>query len=211
MDDKVLIKSEVNKAAKIVMIAITGAIGGISLLIMLILAMIKPIKYNSYWGNSNYSSGFQAAFRGDEECLAFFIIACVLAVAAIVLLVMYLAHAKCELVITEKNVKGKSLFGKEVVLPLYMISAYSTKSLFSVISVATASGMTKFSFISNRAEIGEILSEKINERQTKTENELKTTPESNSMDDLVKLKSLLDSGIITQEEFDAKKKQLLGL
>lgn len=30
-------------------------------------------------------------------------------------------------------------------------------------------------------------------------------------DELVKLKELLDSGLITQEEFDAKKKQLLGL
>lgn len=30
-------------------------------------------------------------------------------------------------------------------------------------------------------------------------------------DEVIKLKSLLDMGIITQEEFDAKKKQLLGL
>ena len=30
-------------------------------------------------------------------------------------------------------------------------------------------------------------------------------------DELKKYKELLDSGIITQEEFDAKKKQLLGL
>ena len=30
-------------------------------------------------------------------------------------------------------------------------------------------------------------------------------------DELKKLKELLDMGIITQEEFDAKKKQLLGL
>ena len=29
--------------------------------------------------------------------------------------------------------------------------------------------------------------------------------------DEVKLKELLDAGILTQEEFDAKKKQLLGL
>lgn len=28
---------------------------------------------------------------------------------------------------------------------------------------------------------------------------------------LVKLKDLLDGGIITQEEFDAKKRQILGL
>ena len=32
-----------------------------------------------------------------------------------------------------------------------------------------------------------------------------------SADELKKFKELLDSGIITQEEFDAKKKQLLGL
>jgi hypothetical protein len=30
-------------------------------------------------------------------------------------------------------------------------------------------------------------------------------------DEILKYKSLLDSGIITQEEFEAKKKQLLGL
>lgn len=33
----------------------------------------------------------------------------------------------------------------------------------------------------------------------------------NGFDDLTKLKSLLDNGIITQEDFDAKKKQILGL
>ena len=35
-------------------------------------------------------------------------------------------------------------------------------------------------------------------------------PQSNA-DELKKFKELLDSGVITQEEFDAKKKQLLGL
>lgn len=36
-------------------------------------------------------------------------------------------------------------------------------------------------------------------------------PSSLSVDDLKKLSELKDSGIITQEEFDAKKKQILGL
>ena len=36
-------------------------------------------------------------------------------------------------------------------------------------------------------------------------------PKEPNIDDLKKYKELLDSGIITQEEFDAKKKQLLGL
>ena len=35
--------------------------------------------------------------------------------------------------------------------------------------------------------------------------------EKSSADELKKFKDLLDSGIITQEEFDEKKKQLLGL
>ena len=34
---------------------------------------------------------------------------------------------------------------------------------------------------------------------------------SSKADDLLKLKALLDKGVITQEDFDAKKKQLLGL
>lgn len=36
-------------------------------------------------------------------------------------------------------------------------------------------------------------------------------PATSAMDELKKLKELLDMGIVTQEEFDAKKKQLLGL
>lgn len=39
-----------------------------------------------------------------------------------------------------------------------------------------------------------------------------TAPANNSpADEIVKLKNLLDQGIITQQEFDAKKRQLLGL
>ena len=40
--------------------------------------------------------------------------------------------------------------------------------------------------------------------------ETKNTPTSGA-DEIMKYKNLLDIGIITQEEFDAKKKQLLGL
>lgn len=39
----------------------------------------------------------------------------------------------------------------------------------------------------------------------------KETPQSDVTDQLRKLKGLLDDGILTQDEFDAKKKQLLGL
>jgi predicted Zn-dependent peptidase len=41
--------------------------------------------------------------------------------------------------------------------------------------------------------------------------EIKQEIQPSSADELKKYKELLDSGVITQEEFDAKKKQLLGL
>ncbi|NMF06243.1 DUF4428 domain-containing protein [Clostridium beijerinckii] len=44
-----------------------------------------------------------------------------------------------------------------------------------------------------------------------SQEEIKETPISSDADEILKFKNLLDQGIITQEEFEAKKKQLLGL
>ncbi|MBQ9850794.1 MAG: SHOCT domain-containing protein [Clostridia bacterium] len=49
------------------------------------------------------------------------------------------------------------------------------------------------------------------ERQKKESPTVIEEKKTDSSDDLIKLKELLDKEIITQEEFDAKKKQLLGL
>lgn len=38
-----------------------------------------------------------------------------------------------------------------------------------------------------------------------------TSSEASSADEIMKFKELLDSGVITQEEFDAKKKEILGV
>ena len=43
------------------------------------------------------------------------------------------------------------------------------------------------------------------------ETSVRTAPVNGSADEIMRYKELLDSGAITQEEFDAKKKQLLGL
>lgn len=69
--------------------------------------------------------------------------------------------------------------------------------------------------IDNRNDIHEAVSKLLVERQGKEKAVTTTTikqeiPQSNA-DELKKYKELLDSGVITQEEFNAKKKQLLGL
>lgn len=50
------------------------------------------------------------------------------------------------------------------------------------------------------------LKEEIDKKQNAT-----TAPNSSAADEILKYKNLLDMAVITQEEFDAKKKQLLGL
>ena len=56
--------------------------------------------------------------------------------------------------------------------------------------------------LSSSENSGELASDAKAETVTKSED---------SLDTLIKLKELLDGGILTQEEFDAKKRQLLGL
>lgn len=52
---------------------------------------------------------------------------------------------------------------------------------------------------------------KNNENQNKSNVTINNITTSSGADEILKYKSLLDQGIITQEEFDKKKKELLGL
>lgn len=220
MEEKILIKSEKGKSErtlKAIMISFLSAFVAICFILLM------PVSEELYealgWCNYDGLNGFEFALEWLSALyLIIFILMCLCFIFGVVALIIFLANRKCELTVTDKNVRGKAAFGKEVVLPLHMVSAYSTRKFLATIAVATSSGLTKFNLIDNHKEIGEVLSGLINERQTKTTTAQTATseqsapaPQSNSMDDLVKLKSLLDSGIITQEEFDAKKKQLLGL
>lgn len=208
MEEKILIKSELDKKVKNILLGIVGVCFFITFVILLYL--LSP--NDSPYGIKREYSNLDMAFSVGGQYMIAFLMGCMFFVLSLIAALIYWAHSKCEIVVTEKNVKGKALFGKEVVLPMYMISAYSTRKFLSVIAVATASGMTKFSCIKNYAEIGNVLSQKINERQDGTMKETHASaPKNDSMDDLIKLKALLDQGIITQEEFEAKKKQLLGL
>lgn len=203
MEDKFLIKSEIKglnflKKATI----ISGGIVILDILLNLISKISDSIYYLSY--------KLDDFFWIIVYCVNFITPICLL--LSLIFGMIFLSCRKCQLCITENNIKGKTHWGKEVVLPLYMVSAYSTRKFMWTISISTASGATKFPLIKNYVEIGEVLSKKINERQANTQTETQpNVSANNTLDDLLKLKTLLDMGAITQEEFDAKKKQLLGL
>ena len=127
---------------------------------------------------------------------------------------IYYSLSHCKIVITDKNISGRTFWGKKVILPIHMISAFSISKIFSVVAITSSSGYIKFPCIGNREEIAEVLQQLLNERQTKTEIEEKEVLQNNNSTDvdyLIKLKNLMDNGIITQEEFETKKKEILGI
>ncbi len=121
---------------------------------------------------------------------------------------------KCEITVTDKRVYGKAAFGKRVDLPFDMISSVDMCA-FKGVGVATSSGRIKFLFCINKEDvfssISNVLLERQDKKRTQTEKPIIQEIKQSEADELKKYKDLLDSGVITQEEFDAKKKQLLGL
>lgn len=136
----------------------------------------------------------------------------ILPVFGVIAFCLYKGWSQIELTVSDKRVFGCAAFGKRVDLPLDAISAVGT-STFNGIAITTASGAIKFSMIENRDEIHSAVSKLLVERQNKpvaTQTIKQEIPQSNA-DEIKKYKELLDIGVISQEEFDAKKKQLLGL
>ena len=138
---------------------------------------------------------------------------CPVVITAAILALLYLWLHSYDLTVTDKRIYGKIAWGKRVDLPVDSISATATIPLLKGVSVSTSSGKISFLVIKNANEIYKVFSDLLIERQKETVKAssniiMQTTDEA---DKLKKYKDLLDSGVITQEEFDAKKKQLLDL
>ena len=120
--------------------------------------------------------------------------------------------AKTELTVTSKRVYGKVAFGRRVDLPVDSVSSVGM-SAFHGIAIGTSSGRIVFKGISNRDKLFDAINKLIVDRQQNRVSAADKQPNAASipLDELKKLKELLDAGIITQEEFDAKKKKLLDL
>lgn len=188
MEEKILIKSE-SKKAMITMVKMTPLIIGIALL------PSGSILEQTFLSDFGY-------FGGP-----------VLGVAIIILTIAFIfkcKNLKQGIYVTEKRVYGTTVFGKRVDIPLDSISAVSLTNLFSGVSVASSSGRISFSFLENQDEIFKTISELIRDRQDAGNSTPKEEKHA-ATEEIKKLKELLDMGAITQEEYDAKKKELLGL
>ena len=110
------------------------------------------------------------------------------------------------------TVSNKSVYGQNKSGGAFSVPIDSITNVYKVnggIGFSTSSQNYAFSYIKNFAEIYDAINGQLRIRQQKAKTE--TSPVASRADELEKFKGLLDKGVITQEEFDAKKKQLLGL
>lgn len=167
-----------------------------------------------YWGTGERETSFGEYFSDSThlgDCFegawwGFFFWLTI--ISFIIGVIIYMALKKIEIVVSDKRVYGKTTFGKQVDLPVDSISSIGIGA-FGRIEVATSSGVIEFYCIKNKTEIHKAIGELIMNRQK--QNEISHESNTSDADELKKYKALFDDGVITQEEFDAKKKQLLGL
>ena len=171
-----------------------------------VIGLIVTILFDFSVSHGDLAYGFGS---GNGANLVLYPLIIALAIAGFFI---YKRWSKVQITVTDKRVYGFDAMGKRVDLPLDSITAVGT-SIFSGLAVTTASGAIKFAMLKNRDELHEAISKLLVERQSKpaaTTTIQQEIPQSNA-DELKKYKDLLDSGVISQAEFDAKKKQLLGL
>ena len=173
--------------------------------------------YGGYgYSSQGYSSyldecGWSVRYYRDFWEIEYIYIAIGSFVTSLLLALFYWMLCKTQIAITDKRVYGKTYFGRSVDLPMDSVSAIG--SCFPKgIAIATSSGKVSFLFIDNATQIHNLVCQLLIERQenNKARSNAVVMPVSNA-DELKKYKELLDGGVISPEEFDAKKKQLLGL
>jgi len=202
MEEKVLIKNEQYDVKKI-----TNTIVKIGVILSVILLIVIIGYYIAM-----FRTDFVYFIRNIIREYVIFALLPVFVVTVVIPMLIYFWLHSYEMTVTDKRIYGKGAWGKRVDLPVDSVSAISTIRILKGVTVATSSGKIKFLVIKNANAIYDVLNNLLIERQAK-KNETATVTASNvdEAEQLKKYKDLLDSGVITQEEFDAKKKQLLGL
>ncbi len=203
MEEKTIIKGELKDSKLFCMLLpIIGLIGTI------IYNFSVSISFANQW--NDYKLGFLLGFGFWND--ANYALYPAIIVLAIIGFIIYKRWSKVQITVTDKRVFGLNAAGKRVDLPLDSITAVGT-SIFSGLAVTTASGAIKFAMLKNRDELHEAISKLLVDRQSKptATSTIKQEILQSNADELKKYKDLLDNGAISQEEFDAKKKQLLGL
>ena len=123
--------------------------------------------------------------------------------------------------LTEEGILGSlKIWGvnSKLNIPLDNISSlYVKESIWDkmrsgkTLGIASSSGSVKFRCVQNADEFVETVNNLTEKRKNAAKAPSSAANQVSSADELKKFKELLDAGAISQEEYDSKKKQLLGL
>ena len=158
------------------------------------------LSYSAYWGTYNtVHHYYDDMLIGAIICWSISVIS----------LFLFLMTFRTKIIVSNTRVSGRAMFGKQVDIPMDSISAVGKFALWKGVSVSSSSGMIRFLLLQNADEIFTVVGQLLQERNQ--EKKLANSKFSgDSIDDLKKYKDLYESGVITAEEFEAKKKQILG-
>lgn len=174
--------------------------------------LMKEAGYDCYYG-SRYLEYIGFVDYTTNETLIPWIVWGFLAVVMLFVNLWCSADAKKQMIIDSDRIickNGKKTTKEFLVKDVKSVEFASLKGL-----LVRGNGIKyKINLLANADEIKTTIMDSI--AALPTENivaatEIKQEIQPSSADELKKYKELLDSGVITQEEFDAKKKQLLGL
>lgn len=154
----------------------------------------------------------------EEMFTTYLAIACLL--VSLGVFIAYVIKANNKMSVSPATVTGINSFGKAVKMPVEFISNASVKSFDSSIAVTYLGKTHKYFMFSNNialaqaineAKSGTLVADKSNMTVEMTNVQIVKNNVTNSAEEIKQLKELLDMGVITQEDFDTKKKQILAL
>lgn len=215
MEQNIVIKGtpQKNKAALITII-----VGAILLRAAFSVATYVFINCEGYWYYLHDYYSWRVIYDSFGEFLIwqFFSFECffgymiMLGVVVLVVgIIMKFTTEKCEITVTNEAIIGFRPNRPKVSIPLNQITAIN-RSAFKGISISSIGNITNFHCFENREEIIKAISYLLANAQPS--HSYSAAEENNGdADRLKQLKKLLDAGVLTQEEFEFKKKEILGL
>ena len=125
-------------------------------------------------------------------------------------IILYFTARNNQIILTNYKITGVYKRHLSLNIPIDSISSVSKGGLRSL-CITCAGNKYNISFVSNIDIFCSKLNELLNKRTQQSMRRDTVVLQTSKYDEIEKLKQLLDNGIISQEEFDVKKKQLLDL
>lgn len=182
--------------------------------------------YSEYiWGMEwhYHFKSFSGKVTDDEypmlHALGIAITVIVFVLPVVIFLIRMFIAKRCKLELTEGQIEGqlKTTFGKKKLqIPIDHLDNAMTSSGFwdkvrggETLLISSNSGLIKFHYVRNADEFAQAAMTRIEEVKKAAPASAPSVSGSEAMEKLNSLKQMLDSGLITQEQFEQKKADIL--